>query len=663
MLKVVDSYTAARAEYLNYGGTEVPCMLRYAVCRMPFLCCLQLTPGAQRAKRRCYSPSALVNAYQAVKEKGVPVFRAAREYSVPLTTLRDRVDNRVSIDCTKPGPEPVLSQLEEAKLVSHIKELAAVCYGYTRAEVLNMASDYAVSLGKREKTDKPFSMQWFYSFMNRWPELHVVKPSSLSEQRARCASEETISNYFAELEKILIKYDLKDKPHLIYNIDEKGINTEFRPPNVVAGKYYQPQMVMSERSKTVTVIGAGNALGSAIPPYFIFPGQRMVPDLLKGKTVGADGTVTQSGWSNSDIFRMYMKDHFSKYVQGRDGDTLLVLYDGHRSHISLDLIEWARDNNMVLFVLPPHCSHILQPMDIGCFGPLQLIHNQECLKFSRSNHRTVTRYDVCNLACKAYSSALSPSNLQGSFSKAGIYPFMKASEIIDGLGDKIAPSKLYCKSKAIEQQTEELPDRSDAENENGTSSCNETLCNNFFMTVGGKVSEMVEGAKQKRRNISSVAGGKAVTEDQTITRMKEYIEKSRPSKNPAPKFPKKNKKMSKNEKSKVPKTSTKSKGKLSKKSVSNKNQVSSSPQPGPSHINLLSSDDSSDCTDNESESQIAEKEKCCVCKRFYVRSVNAYKVSLTNWAECDVCGHWVHLAYCTTVRVVRKETPFKCPCC
>ena len=53
------------------------------------------------------------------------MFRAAREYSVPLTTLKDRVDNRLSFDCTKPGPEPVLSQLEEAKLVSHIKELAA----------------------------------------------------------------------------------------------------------------------------------------------------------------------------------------------------------------------------------------------------------------------------------------------------------------------------------------------------------------------------------------------------------------------------------------------------------------------------------------------------------------------------------------------------------
>lgn len=149
----------------------------------------------------------------------------------------------------------------------------------------------------------------------------------------------------------------------------------------------------------MTVIGAVNALGSAIPPFFVFPGQRMLPELMEGKTVGASGTVTASGWSNSDVFRTYMKDHFLN-VQGRDGDPILVLYDGHRIHIALDLIEWARDNNIILFVLPPHCSHILQPMDRGCFGLLQITYNQECLTFSRKNHRTVTRYDVCGLVVK-----------------------------------------------------------------------------------------------------------------------------------------------------------------------------------------------------------------------------------------------------------------------
>ena len=71
------------------------------------------------------------------------------------------------------------------------------------------------------------------------------------------------------------------------------------------------------------------------------------------------------------------------------------------------------------------------------------MYSQECLNCSRLNHRTVRWYDVSGLACKAYSSALSPSNLQASFSKAGIYPLRPTGDVISDLGEKITPFKLY----------------------------------------------------------------------------------------------------------------------------------------------------------------------------------------------------------------------------
>ena len=57
---------------------------------------------------------------------------------------------------------------------------------------------------------------------------------------------------------------------------------------------------------------------------------------------------------------------------------LLILYDAHWSHVCSPVIEWARENNITLFILPPHCSHFLQPLDIGCFSPLKAKFNQEC---------------------------------------------------------------------------------------------------------------------------------------------------------------------------------------------------------------------------------------------------------------------------------------------
>lgn len=57
------------------------------------------------------------------------------------------------------------------------------------------------------------------------------------ELRAKAASPECISKYFKELKAIIDKHGLADKPQLIFNVDEKGINTcGSKPPNIVAAK-------------------------------------------------------------------------------------------------------------------------------------------------------------------------------------------------------------------------------------------------------------------------------------------------------------------------------------------------------------------------------------------------------------------------------------------
>jgi hypothetical protein len=67
--------------------------------------------------------------------------------------------------------------------------------------------------------------------------------------------------------------------YLIYNVDEKGINTGGgKPPHIVTSRNKIAQVVTPERSQTVTVLGCGNAAGSNILPYLVFPGKRMLPD-------------------------------------------------------------------------------------------------------------------------------------------------------------------------------------------------------------------------------------------------------------------------------------------------------------------------------------------------------------------------------------------------
>jgi hypothetical protein len=43
------------------------------------------------------------------------------------------------------------------------------------------------------------TMKWYYNFIKRWPELHAVKPSGLSELRAKAASSEPTELNFTKL--------------------------------------------------------------------------------------------------------------------------------------------------------------------------------------------------------------------------------------------------------------------------------------------------------------------------------------------------------------------------------------------------------------------------------------------------------------------------------
>ncbi|XP_045199039.2 uncharacterized protein LOC123553374 [Mercenaria mercenaria] len=332
----------------------------------------QAHPVKRVLKNGRYSPTALYNAYKFVKENGTPIKTAARQYGVPHSTLRDRVKGRIDPEALKPGPAPLFSQEQEAKFVDHIKTMAQLGYGFTISEVVDKVSNYAVYLGKRPK-DKPLSIKWFKGFRDRWPEIRVIKPRALSNYRAASTSQAAVSDYFKNLQAVLEASNLMDRPECIYNIDEKGVQTEHVPPYIVSGHSRVPS-IKSSRSSVTKIIGCGNAIGTQIPPYFVFIGQRMSDDLLAGTTPGSDGTMSPSGWSNSTVFLKYLQSHFIKYIQRADQhQPILIILDGHKSHINLPVLEWAKRNNVIIFVLPAHTSHVLQPLDVGCFGPLQRI--------------------------------------------------------------------------------------------------------------------------------------------------------------------------------------------------------------------------------------------------------------------------------------------------
>ena len=106
-------------------------------------CLNYLFQETPKVKKKQYDPVALQNAYKALQEEGMSVYRAARNYGVPESTLR-------LVSVTGKSLNFLFDEDTEKKLVDHIKYMASIGYGYSRCDVLYLATDLAISLGKKE---------------------------------------------------------------------------------------------------------------------------------------------------------------------------------------------------------------------------------------------------------------------------------------------------------------------------------------------------------------------------------------------------------------------------------------------------------------------------------------------------------------------------------
>jgi len=63
--------------------------------------------------------------------------------------------------------------------------------------------------------------------------------------------------------------------------------------------------------------------------------------------------------------------HFLKHSGASLNNEALLILDGHATHTrNLEVIDMARAHGVTMLCLPPHCSHKMQPLDVGFMKPL-----------------------------------------------------------------------------------------------------------------------------------------------------------------------------------------------------------------------------------------------------------------------------------------------------
>ena len=107
----------------------------------------------------------------------------------------------------------------------------------------------------------------------------------------------------------------------------------------------------------------------------------------------------------------------------RAGKVALFLH-GHTTHVGRGARLFAQSRGILLFLFPPHLTHLLQPLDLSVFSTHQKGYREGVRKFVSGRRAKNVPFVVALRECsRAYLQALSPSNLVNGFAAAGIFPW------------------------------------------------------------------------------------------------------------------------------------------------------------------------------------------------------------------------------------------------
>ena len=130
-----------------------------------------------------------VNMEKAVAAGKMCVQKAAEEYSVPKSTLHDRVSGKVTLNA-RSGRKKLLTDEEEASLIEFLVGCASIGYAKSRSDVLAIAQQIARTRDPHVEVTKG----WWDSYRKRHPEIMLCHAEPLSYARASANNPEVIES-------------------------------------------------------------------------------------------------------------------------------------------------------------------------------------------------------------------------------------------------------------------------------------------------------------------------------------------------------------------------------------------------------------------------------------------------------------------------------------
>lgn len=106
--------------------------------------------------------------------------------------------------------------------------------------------------------------------------------------------------------------------------------------------------------------------------------------------------------------------------------------DGHHSHNTPKFKDYCDEKDIITIYLPPHASHLLQPLDVSCFSPLKREYGKQLEGAMRKNTHYIVKEKFIELYIASRPGALSTNNIKAGFQATGLEPF-DPSEVLSNI--------------------------------------------------------------------------------------------------------------------------------------------------------------------------------------------------------------------------------------
>jgi hypothetical protein len=245
-------------------------------------------------------------------------------------------------------------------------------------------------------------------------------------QRALCEDPDIINAWFDLVLNIRAKYGILDSN--TYNFDETGFMMGIGAPKTVVtgadrrGQAKSIQPGNRQWAIGIELVSADRWVG---PPMLIVKAKVHLVSWYTEGGLPDDWIVETSlnGWINDKIALAWI-EHFDKYtVPRKKGIYRLLILDGHGSHYSTDFERFYTEKKIITLYMPPHSSHLLQPLDVGCFSALKKAYSVEINQFSKARITHIDKTEFFLAFHAAHKRVFKPETIQGGFRGAGLVPF------------------------------------------------------------------------------------------------------------------------------------------------------------------------------------------------------------------------------------------------